>query len=135
MIFWQINGEYLAKSTVREALPKPNVLELSKYDITQRIMETLINTCHRNVLFSIIDLAKDATQISNELGVSLSAVYKTLTSLEEMSLVTVEKFTFTDDGKKIKLYKSRIGKAEIKIGNNDTILELYPNRTTTNYDK
>jgi len=135
LIFWQINGEYLTKSTIREALPKPNVLELSKYDITQRIMETLINTCHRNVLFSIIDLAKDATQISNELGVSLSAVYKTLTSLEEMSLVSVEKFAFTDDGKKIKLYKSRIGKAEIKIGNNDAILELYPNRTVTNDDK
>ena len=95
-------------------------------------METLINTCHRNVLFSVIDSPKDANQISNDLGVSLSAVYKTLTSLEEMSLVTVEKFTFTDDGKKIKLYKSRIGKAEIKIGNNDAILELYPNRTATN---
>ena len=126
----------LGSSKIREALPKPNVLELSKYDITQRIMETLINTCHRNVLFSVIDKPKDANQISNELGVSLSAVYKTLTGLEEMSLVAVEKFTFNDDGKKIKLYKSRIGKAEIKIGNNDAVLELYPNRTAvTDVDK
>ena len=46
-----------------------------------------------------------------------------------MSLVNVEKFVITDDGKKIKLYKSRIGKAEIKIGSNDAILELYPNRS------
>jgi len=119
----------LVKSSIREALPKPNILELSKYDITQRIMETLINTCHRNVLFSVLDVAKDATQISNELNISLSAVYKTLTNLEEMSLVNVEKFMFSVDGKKIKLYKSRIGRAEIKIGNNDAILELYPNRT------
>ena len=65
----------LIKSSIRDALPKPNVLELSKYDITQRIMETLINACHRNVLFSILNIPKDANQISNELGVSLSAVY------------------------------------------------------------
>jgi len=122
----------MSKSKIHEALPKPNILELSKYDITQRIMETLVNTCHRNVLFSVIDIAKDANQISNELGISLSAVYKTLVNLEDMSLVNVEKFIFTDDGKKIKLYKSRIGKAEIKIGSNDAILELYPNRTAIN---
>ena len=88
-----------------------------------------MNTCHRNVLFSVLDTSKDATQVSDELNISLSAVYKTLSNLEEMSLVSVEKFMFTDDGKKIKLYKSRIGKAEIKIGSNDAILELYPNRT------
>jgi len=122
----------LSESSIRNALPKPNVLELSKYDITQRIMETLINTCHRNVLFSVLNNAKDANQISDELGISLSAVYKTLTNLEEMSLVAVEKFVFNDDRKKTKLYKSRIGKAEIKIGNNDAVLELYPNRTAVN---
>ena len=122
----------MSESSIRNALPKPNVLELSKYDITQRIMETLINTCHRNVLFSVLNNAKDANQISDELGISLSAVYKTLTNLEEMSLVAVEKFVFNDDRKKIKLYKSRIGKAEIKIGNNDAVLELYPNRTAVN---
>ena len=122
----------MPESSVRNALPKPNVLELSKYDITQRIMETLVNTCHRNVLFSVLNNAKDANQISDELGISLSAVYKTLTNLEEMSLVTVEKFIFNDERKKIKLYKSRIGKAQIKIGNNDAVLELYPNRTAVN---
>ncbi len=122
----------MPESSIRNALPKPNILELSKYDITQRIMETLINTCHRNVLFSVLNNAKDANQISDELGISLSAVYKTLTNLEEMSLVAVEKFVFNDDRKKIKLYKSRIGKAEIKIGNNDAVLELYPNRTAVN---
>ena len=36
------------------------------------------------------------------------------------------------DGKKIKLYKSRIGRAEIKLENNDAILHLFPNE---NYKK
>jgi len=116
----------LKKNIVREALPKPNVLQLSEYDVTQKIMESLINACHRSVLFSIVDSAKDAPQISTELNISLSTVYKTLGKLEELTLVEIEKFHFID-GKKIKLYKSRIGHAEITLENNDAILHLFPN--------
>ena len=121
----------MKKSMIREALPKPNVLQLSQYNITQKIMDSLINTCHRAVLFSIIDNAKHANEISDELNISLSAVYKTLNQLENLTLVQVEKFTFLDS-KKIKLYKSRIGRAEIKLENNDAILHLFPNE---NYKK
>ena len=91
----------LKKSIVREALPKPNILQLSEYDITQRIMESLINACHRSVLFSIVTSAKDAPQIASELNISLSAVYKTLGKLEELTLVEIERFDLID-GKKIK---------------------------------
>ena len=85
----------LKKSIVREALPKPNVLQLSEYDITQKIMESLVNACHRSVLFSIVNSAKDAPQIASELNISLSAVYKTLGKLEELTLVEIEKFNYT----------------------------------------
>ena len=118
----------LKKSIVREALPKPNVLQLSEYDITQKIMESLVNACHRSVLFSIVDSAKDAPQIAAQLNISLSAVYKTLGKLEELTLVEIEKFDFTD-GKKIKLYKSRIGHAEITLENDDATLHLFPNHS------
>ena len=116
----------LKKSSVREALPKPNILQLSEYDITQKIMESLTNACHRSVLFSIISTAKDAPKISEELNISLSAVYKTLGKLEELTLIEIEKFNFVE-GKKVKLYKSRIGRAEITFDDNDTVLHLYPN--------
>ena len=118
----------LKKSIVREALPKPNVLQLSEYDITQKIMDSLVNACHRSVLFSIISVAKDAPQIAHELNISLSAVYKTLGKLEELTLVEIDKFNFVE-GKKIKCYKSRIGRAEIRLEHNDAILHLFPNRT------
>ena len=120
----------MKKSIVRQAVPKPNVLQLSQYDITQKIMDSLINTCHRAVLFSIIRTSKDASQISSELSISLSAVYKTLNQLEDLTLIQVEKFTFLD-GKKTKLYKSRIGRAEIKLENDDAVLHLFPNDSLT----
>jgi len=118
----------LKKSIVREALPKPNILQLSEYDITQKIMDSLVNACHRSVLFSVINTSKDAPKIAEELNISLSAVYKTLSKLEELSLVEIEKFEFIE-GKKIKLYRSRIGRAEITLENNDATLHLFPNRS------
>ena len=59
---------------------------------------------------------------------TLSAVYKTLSKLEELTLVEIERFDFVD-GKKIKIYKSRIGRAEITLENNNAILHLFPNRS------
>ena len=118
----------MRKSTVREAMPKPNVLQLSQYDVTQKIMDSLVNPCHRAVLFSIVPESKIANQISDDLNISLSAVYKTLGKLEELTLVFVEKFEFKD-GKKVKFYKSRIGNAEIALHGEDAILKLYPNKS------
>ena len=123
----------MKKSVIRQALPKPNVLQLSQYDITQKIMESLVNACHRSVLYSIIEDSKDANEIAKNLNISLSAVYKTLNQLEELTLIQVEKFIFTD-GKKTKLYKSRIGRAEIKLENNDATLHLFPNKNFNQND-
>lgn len=124
-------SEIMRKSSVREALPKPNILQLSEYDITQKIMDSLVNPCHRAVLFSVVNESKIANQISSDLNISLSAVYKTLGKLEELTLVFVEKFEFKD-GKKIKFYKSRVGNAEIALHTDDAILKLYPNKSAIN---
>ena len=121
-------SEIMRKSSVREALPKPNILQLSAYDVTQKIMDSLVNPCHRAVLFSVVNESKIANQISTDLNISLSAVYKTLGKLEELTLVFVEKFEFRE-GKKIKFYKSRIGNAEIALHTDDAILKLYPNKS------
>ena len=81
-------------------LPKPTLLELNEYDINQRIIEALTTTCSHAVLFSIVKHEKDAIQISNELQLSISTVYKTLTNLEKLSLLEIPRFKMTDEGKK-----------------------------------
>ena len=108
-------------------LPKPTLLELDEFDIKQRIIEALTTTCSHAVLFSIVDIEKDAIEISNKLQISLSAVYKTLSNLEKLSLAEIERFRITNDGKKIKMYRSRIKKANISINGNSSEVLLYPN--------
>ena len=108
-------------------MTKPNIIQLSEFDITQKIIESLSNVCTRAVLFSVKNQAKDATQIADELKISLSTVYKTVSHLEELALIDVEKFVISNEGKKIKQYRSRIGKVEITINETEPKLSLYPN--------
>ena len=112
---------------MRGALPKPTLLELDEYDISQRVIEALTTTCSHAILFSIVDIEKDAIEIASELQLSLSTVYKTLTNLEKLSLVDIQRFKITNDGKKIKMYRSRIKKANISINENNSEVLLYPN--------
>jgi len=86
---------------MKGTLPKPTLLELDEYDINQRVIEALTTTCSHAVLFSIVNVEKDAVGIANELQISLSTTYKTLTNLEKLSLVEIQRFKITDDGKKI----------------------------------
>ena len=112
---------------MRGLLPKPTLLELDEYDIKQRIIEALTTTCSHAVLFSIVNVEKDAIKIAGELQISLSAVYKTLSNLEKLSLVEIQRFKITNEGKKIKMYRSRIKKANISINENNSQVLLYPN--------
>ena len=108
-------------------MSKGNIIELSEFDVTQKIIESLSNVCTRSVLFSIKNESKDVTQISTELEISLSTVYKTLSTLEDLALAEIEQYVISDEGKKIKLYRSRIGKVEITLENLEPVLSLYPN--------
>lgn len=112
-------------------MSKPNIIQLSEFDITQKIIESLSNVCTRAVLFSVKDSSKDATKIADELKISLSTVYKTLSTLEDLALIEVARFVFSSEGKKIKQYKSRIGKVEITMNGMEPILHLYPNKTNS----
>lgn len=112
-------------------MSKPNILQLNEYNITQKIIESVTNVCSRAVLFSILTQAKDATQIAEELKLSISNVYKTLSHLENLALVYVDKYVISSEGKKIKKYKSRIGQVEILIRGIEPVLNLYPNNEKT----
>ena len=113
---------------MKGALPKPTLLELDEYDINQRIIEALTTTCSHAILFSIVENEKDAIQIAGELRISLSSVYKTLVNLEKLSLIELQRFHINDDNKKIKMYRSKIKKADISINENKSEVLLHQNK-------
>ena len=116
-------------------MSKRGIIQLSEFDINQKIIESLSNVCTRSVLFSVKEESKDVTQIANELKISLSTVYKTLSNLEDLALAEVDRYVISPEGKKIKLYRSRIGKVEITMENLEPTLLLHPNYTDSKISK
>ena len=101
--------------------------QLKKYDITQKVIESLANAESRAIIFSIIRKGKTAAELSSALKIPLSSVYKKLTELENLTLIEIEKTVLSESGKRFKVYKSRINKAEILIKKPEPTLSLSAN--------
>ena len=99
--------------------------ELKKYDITQKVIEALSETESRTILFSIIRKGKTANDLSTSLHIPLSSVYKKLA--EYLTLIEVEKYLISDKGRRFKIYRSRINKAEIIIKKPEPVVLLSAN--------
>ena len=101
--------------------------QLKKYDITQKVIEALADAESRAIIFSTIKKGKTANELSTMLKIPLSSVYKKLTDLEDLTLIKIEKTVLSDKGKRFKVYKSRINKAEILIRKPEPTLSLSSN--------
>ena len=102
--------------------------QLKKYDITQKVIEALADSESRSILFSIVRKGNTAAELSDTLKIPLSSVYKKLADLEELTLVKVEKWMLSDKGRKYKVYRSRISKADVSIRKPEATLILVPNK-------
>ncbi|KAG2472746.1 MAG: Transcriptional regulator [Nitrosopumilales archaeon] len=101
--------------------------QLKKYDVTQKVIEALADAESRAILFSTIKKGKTASELSEQLKIPLSSVYKKLYDLEDLSLIEIDKWLISDKGRKFKVYKSRISKADIVIKKPEPSLHLIPN--------
>jgi predicted transcriptional regulator len=101
--------------------------QLKKYDVNQKILEALADAQSRSILFSIVKEGMTALELSEKYRIPLSSVYKKISDLEELTLVKVDKWSLSDSGKKFKVYKSRISRAEISIKKPEPVITLSPN--------
>ena len=102
--------------------------QLKKYDITQKVIEALADSESRAILFSIVRKGNTAAELSDKLKIPLSSVYKKLADLEELTLIKVEKWDISDKGRRYKVYRSRISKADVSIRKPEPTLVLVPNK-------
>ena len=101
--------------------------QLKKYDITQKVIEALADAESRTIIFTIINNGKTASELSTKLKIPLSSVYKKLSDLENLTLIEIEKTVLSENGKRFKVFKSRINKAEILIRKPEPVLSLSAN--------
>jgi predicted transcriptional regulator len=119
-----LNNSAMDSTHLKRRLTLP---QLKKYDITQKVIEALADAESRAILFSIIKKGRTASDISEKCKIPLSSVYKKLSDLEDLTLIEIEKWLISDKGRKFKIYRSRISKADISIKKSDPSLILVPN--------
>ncbi len=95
--------------------------------MNQKILEALADVQSRSILFSIIKEGMTALELSEKYRIPLSSVYKKISDLEELALVKVDKWILSSSGKKFKVYKSRISRAEVSIRKPEPVITLSPN--------
>ena len=95
--------------------------------MSQKVIEALADAQSRVILFSIIKQGKTAMELSEEHRIPLSSVYKKISDLEDIAFVKVDKWILSDNGKKFKIYKSRISKADVSIKKPEPTITLTPN--------
>ena len=108
-------------------MKKISFSQLKKYDINQKIIEALADAQSRTILFSIVKKGKTAMELSEKHRIPLSSVYKKISDLENIALIRVEKWILSESGKKFKVYRSRISRADITIRKPEPVITLTSN--------
>ncbi|MHA7646660.1 hypothetical protein [Nitrosopumilus sp. S4] len=106
---------------------KLNPLLVEKYDISNKIFNELANLESRHILFSIIDKVKTVEDISRELKIPISSVYKKIHSLNDCSLI-LEKSDFSKKGHIVIWYQSKIKDVKINLTKYEPIISFTKNR-------
>lgn len=100
---------------------------MKRYDVTQRVLEALADAEARSILFSAVRAGRTAAELSRGLKIPLSSVYKKLGDLEDLALIRAERTEVTDGGRRFRVYRSRISRADITIRRPEPSLKLAPN--------
>ena len=95
----------------------PSLLQTTRYNTSQRILEELADAESRPIIFSSVTKERSAAELSEMLHIPLSSVYKKLDKLRHLGLITVARTVMDANRKRVKMYKSSIAEASIHIKN------------------
>ena len=101
----------------------PTLLQLLKYNTSQRILEELADAESRSILFASVTEERSAAELSEMLHIPLSSVYKKLNRLMHLGLISVARTLMDANRKRVKMYKSNIAEAMIHIKSHAPDLE------------
>lgn len=96
------------------ARKRPSLPQLKKYDVTQKVIAALVNVESRAILFDTVRRERSAPEISARLRIPMSTTYSKLSELEALALVS-GRLVRTDEGGRMRVYRSRIRGAEIHV--------------------
>jgi predicted transcriptional regulator len=104
-----------------------NALSFNDHALALPILQELVDKVSFRIVLSIIDNAKNVTQISMENQLPLSSTYKKIRKLQNMGLVSIERIDIDDSGKKVLYYRSKIKSLEFNVTRDSVLLQFERN--------
>jgi predicted transcriptional regulator len=104
-----------------------NALSFNDHTLALPILQELVDKVSFRIVVSIIDNAKNVTQISLENQLPLSSTYKKIRKLQNMGMVSIEKIDIDESGKKVLYYRSRIKSLEFNVTSDSVLLQFERN--------
>jgi predicted transcriptional regulator len=104
-----------------------NALSFSDHMLVLPILQELVDRVSFRIVLSIIDTAKNVTQIALENQLPLSSTYKKIRRLQNMGIVSIEKIDIDETGKKVLYYRSKIKSLEFNVTRDSVLLQFEKN--------
>ena len=98
----------------------------NSYDINKNETVTFLNNILENdtykIILSVIENSKTVYQMHKETSLPLSSIYKRINKLENLGIISIEKITINNKGRKLIYYKSKIKNLTFKLNEKDVRL-------------
>ncbi|MEM4311305.1 MAG: winged helix-turn-helix domain-containing protein [Nitrososphaerales archaeon] len=96
-------------------------------DAKDRVIRALSDRYSRIIVFSTIEKARSAIDLSQETNIPISTVYRRIHELQQAGLIVAERSVLSEDGKRYELYRSTIKVIKVNFGSNSVEVEVIPN--------
>ena len=98
----------------------------NSYDIDKNETITFLNNILENdtykIVLSIMVNSKTVYEIHEETSLPLSSIYKRIKKLEDLGVISIEKISINNKGRKLIFYKSKIKNLTFKLNEKDVSL-------------
>jgi DNA-binding MarR family transcriptional regulator len=95
------------------------------------VLHSLADEQIMSIIYCTRDTAKSMNDIISETQISRTTVHRKINSMLKNGLLVVEKFMIADDGKKSKLFRSKLSSIKIKYEDNDMFVIIEENPRVT----
>ncbi|MCI4363077.1 MAG: hypothetical protein L3K13_02060 [Thermoplasmata archaeon] len=80
----------------------------------------------RQILLELVAREQDVHSLVIRTGLPQSSVYRKLKELEANELVRVSRYAFTEEGRKVEVYRSRLREVRIELRSGGLKVEVIP---------
>jgi predicted transcriptional regulator len=95
--------------------------------ISLSMLPELLDDQGCKIIISITDISKTVSQICHDNNLPQSSTYKKIKKLLNAGLITIEKISIDNKGKRVILYRSRIKSLEVNLQMGSVFMKLNTN--------